>query len=74
MLKNPVSMKEILIGKIHYPFLCQVSLALLLDVSAGNFQRALVYESAMLRNQMGMHSISEMFTMQGPPCAPTSQG
>jgi hypothetical protein len=36
-VKNSVmSMKKILTGKIHWPFLCQVSPALLLYVSAGN--------------------------------------
>jgi hypothetical protein len=44
--------------------------ALLLDVSAGNCQRALVDESGMIRNLMGMHNGSEMVTVQGLPCLP----
>jgi hypothetical protein len=38
----------------------QVSLALLLDVSACSCQRVLVDESEIIRNQMGMHNKSEM--------------
>jgi hypothetical protein len=37
---------------------CQVSPALLLCVSAGICQRALVDESGMIRTQMGTHSKS----------------
>jgi hypothetical protein len=53
----------------------QVSPALLLGVSAGNCQRALVYESGMIRTQMEMHSRSEIVAVYGMPCAiPTRNG
>jgi hypothetical protein len=48
----------------------QVSPASLLEVSAGNCQRALVDESGMTRIQMGKHNRTEMVTVQGLPCAP----
>jgi hypothetical protein len=51
----------------------RVSLALLLDVTVGNCWRALVGESGMIRNQMEMHTISEMVVVQGSPCARTPQ-
>jgi hypothetical protein len=41
----------------------QVSPTLLLDVCAGNCQRALVDESEIIRNQIQMHSRSEMVTL-----------
>jgi len=47
---------------------CQISPALLPDVSAGYCQRALVDESGMIRTQIGMHNRSEMFTVHGMPC------
>jgi hypothetical protein len=71
MLKNPVSMKEILHRHNTTTIFHQVSPALLLDISAGNCQRALVDVSGMVRTQMGMHNISEMVAVQVPPCAPT---
>jgi hypothetical protein len=46
----------------------QVSPALLLRVSVGNCQRALVDESGMVRIQMGTHSRLEMVTVHGTPC------
>jgi hypothetical protein len=74
MLKNPISMKEILRrAKLNGHFFAKV-LLLLLDVSAGYCQRALVDESGMIRKQMGMHIRSEMVALQGLPCAPTPQG
>jgi hypothetical protein len=49
MLKNPRGMKETLVGKfVDISHL--VSPALLLCVSAGYYQRALVDESGMIRN------------------------
>jgi hypothetical protein len=51
----------------------QVSPSLLLDVSASNFQKALVGERGMIRNEMGMHSRLEIVDMQGSPCVPISQ-
>jgi hypothetical protein len=74
MLKNATSMKAYFIGKIHWPFIHQVSPALLLDICAGNFQRALMDKSGMIRNQMGTNNRSEMVVMQGSPCAHTQQG
>jgi hypothetical protein len=41
---------------------------LLLDVSAGIFQRALVDESGMIRTQMGIHNWSEKIAVHGMLC------
>jgi hypothetical protein len=49
-------MKEILSQQKSWTFLAKLLLALLLDVSAGIFQRALVDESGMIRTQMGIHN------------------
>jgi hypothetical protein len=48
------------VGKIQRSYFREVSSASLLDVSAGNFQRTLVDESGMIRNQMGTHNRSEI--------------
>jgi hypothetical protein len=47
----------------------QVSVALLSDVSAVYCQRSLVDESEIIRTQMGTHSISQMISVLGTPCA-----
>jgi hypothetical protein len=60
MLKNPMSIKEMLCRKNSAAISCQISPALLLDVAAGNCKRDLVDESGMIRTQMGMHNRSEM--------------
>jgi hypothetical protein len=70
MLKNPMSMKEILHRQNSVLISRQVSLASLLDVSASNCQRALVDESGVIRTQMGMHNRSKIVTVQGSPCVP----
>jgi hypothetical protein len=56
MLKNYIDMKEIgyFVCKIQQPFPRQVFPVSLLHVSAGNCQRALLDESGIIRNQMGM--------------------
>jgi hypothetical protein len=56
MLKNPTSMKEILRVQNSTAISREVSFALLLDVCAGNYQRALVDESGKIRTQMGTHN------------------
>jgi hypothetical protein len=50
-LKIPLVRKRYFVDKIYRPFPRQVSPALLLDVSAGNCQRALVDESGMITHQ-----------------------
>jgi hypothetical protein len=55
MLKNPTSMNEMLCRQNSMTISLLSSPSLLLDVSAGNCQRALVVESGMIRNMMGMH-------------------
>jgi hypothetical protein len=65
MLKGPYSMEQILVGKNSDTF-CQVSTALLLAVSAGYCQRALVYESGMIRSQIGKHKRSVMAAVYRP--------
>jgi hypothetical protein len=45
----------------------QVSPALLLDGSVCNCRRALVDESEMIRNPMGVHNKTVMVTVQGSP-------
>jgi hypothetical protein len=67
-LKIPRGMIETLVGKIDGTF-SPVSLALLLDVSTGYCQRALVHESGMIRTQMGTYKRSEMVTVHETPCA-----
>jgi hypothetical protein len=47
----------------------KISSALLVGVSAGYYQRALVDKSLMIRTQMGKHNRSEMITVYGAPCA-----
>jgi hypothetical protein len=69
MLKNSTSMKEILFRQNSAAISHQVSSALLLDISAVNCKRAVVNESGMIRNQMGMHNRSEMVPVQESPCA-----
>jgi hypothetical protein len=54
-------------------FFRQVSPASLVGVSVDDCQRALVDESGMIRNQMGMENRSDMVAVQGSPCAPTLQ-
>jgi hypothetical protein len=46
----------------------KVSPALLLGVSAVNWQRALVDKSGMNGTQIGTHSRSEMVAVHGTPC------
>jgi hypothetical protein len=46
-------MKEILFRQNSTGICCQVSPALLPDISAGNCQRALMDESGIIRTQMG---------------------
>jgi hypothetical protein len=48
------------VRKIQWPFRCQVSSASLIDVSAGNCQRAQVDESGMISSEMGRHNRSEI--------------
>jgi hypothetical protein len=67
MLKNPTGMKEILCRKNSQPFLTKF-LLLHYEMSTGYYQRALVDESGMIKNQMGMHNRSEMFAVPGTPC------
>jgi hypothetical protein len=71
MLKNAMGMKEMLCRQNSAAISDQVSPALQLDVSAGNCWRALVDESGMIINQMGMYGRSEMVAVQGSLCAPT---
>jgi hypothetical protein len=73
MLKNPTSMKDRLHRQNSAAVCCQLSSALLLDVSAGNCQRAVVDESKIIRNEIGTLKISEMVALQGLPCASTPQ-
>jgi hypothetical protein len=68
MLKIPTGMKEILRRQISRPF-SPSSPALLLDVSTGNCQRALVNESGIVITQTGTQNRSEMFAVHGTPCA-----
>jgi hypothetical protein len=63
MLKNPKSTKEILRRHNSKAISRQVCPALLLDIPAGTWQRALVEESGMIITQMGMHNRSEMVTL-----------
>jgi hypothetical protein len=58
MLKNPMGMKGILHRQNSMAISHQVSHALLLDVSAGNCQTALVNASEMITNQMGIQNRS----------------
>jgi hypothetical protein len=64
-------MKEIFYRQISVSISLQVSPALLLHISDGNWQRALLDKSGMLRNQMGIHSKSEMVAVKELPCAPS---
>jgi hypothetical protein len=73
MLKNPMSMKGILHRQNSAAISPKVSPASLLVVYAGKFATALVDKREMIRNQMGMHSRSEVVVVQGSPCAPTPQ-
>jgi hypothetical protein len=52
-------MKEILRQQNSRPFIAKFLSALLLGVSAGYCQRALVDELGMFRTQMGTHNRSE---------------
>jgi hypothetical protein len=61
-------MKEILVGKTHKHF-SPNSPALLLGVSAGHCQTALVDESGMIRTQTREHSRSVMVAVFGSPWA-----
>jgi hypothetical protein len=56
-------MKEILRRQNSAAISCHVFPALLLDVSAGICQTALANESGMNKNQMGVHSGSEIFVV-----------
>lgn len=58
MLKNTTSMREILHRQNSAAIFRQVS-------PTGNFQRAVVDEAGMTRNQMQMHNKSEMVAVQG---------
>jgi hypothetical protein len=55
-VKNHMNVKEIVGRQNSSAIFHQVSLALLLDISAGNCQRALVDKSGMIRNQTGKHN------------------
>jgi hypothetical protein len=59
-IKNPTSMKEIFRRQNLIAISRQVSPASLLDISAGNFQRALMNESGSIRSQMGAHNRSRV--------------
>jgi hypothetical protein len=73
MIKNPASMKEILRSQNSSAISRQVSSASLLNISGGNYQRALVDDSGMIITQMGKHNRSEIVAVQWtlctiPPC------
>jgi hypothetical protein len=65
MLKNPTSMKDRLHRQNSAAVCCQLSSVLLLDVSAGNCQRAVVDESKIIRNEIGTLNRSEMLRCKG---------
>jgi hypothetical protein len=65
MLKNPAGTRRDTLWAKFTAISCQVSPALLLDVSAGYCQRTLVNVSGMIRAQMGMHNRSEMVKCLG---------
>jgi hypothetical protein len=60
-------MKEILVAKFTDNSR-QVSVASLLDASAGYCQRTLVGEPGRIRIQMGKHNRSVMIAGYGTPC------
>jgi hypothetical protein len=64
-------MKQILRRKNLTAISRHVSPDSVVDVSGGNFQRALICESGIIRTQVGSHNRSEMVVMLGSPCAPT---
>jgi hypothetical protein len=68
MLKNPTSMKEILLRKNSAAIYRQVSPTSLLGFSAGNCLRALVDESGMIRTLIGKQNRSVMVVAYGTPC------
>jgi hypothetical protein len=53
MVKNPTTIKEILLRQSSMAISRQVFATSLLDVSAVNFHRAVVDESEMIRTQRG---------------------
>jgi hypothetical protein len=69
-IKDPYSMKEILVSKIHTHFLpsfsCFATRYLLITA------RALVGGSRMIRTQMGKHNRSVMVAVYEMPCATDS--
>jgi len=65
MLKIPAEYERDTSSPKYTAIFRQVSSPLLLGVSAGYCQRALVDESGMITIQMGMHNSSEMVTVQG---------
>jgi hypothetical protein len=69
--KNYTSMKDILSRQNSAAVFFAVSSPSLLDVSAGNFQRASVDESGVIRAQMGSHSRPEMLTWCAHPVTVT---
>jgi hypothetical protein len=66
-VKNPCSMKGILVGKTKGHF-SSIYPALLLGACASYLQRALVSESGMIRNQMRKQNRSVTVAMYGTPC------
>jgi hypothetical protein len=53
MVKNPTTIKEILLRQSSMAISRQVFAASLLDISAVNFHRAVVNESEMIKTQRG---------------------
>jgi hypothetical protein len=51
------------VGKVQRPFLRQVSLASLIDESAGNCQTAVAVESGTIRNSDEIAHVSEMVAL-----------
>jgi hypothetical protein len=71
-VKDPYSMKEILLGTCRQnlqTFLAKFLPASLLGVPAGYCHRAPVGESEMIITQIGKHNRSVMVVVYGTPCA-----
>jgi hypothetical protein len=68
-VKESYECERYLVAKFNSNF-SQISPPSVLDVSAGNWQRALVDESGMIRTQIRMHNKSEMVAVQGSPSSP----
>jgi hypothetical protein len=65
MLKHPTSTKEIFRWQNSVVISREVPPISLLDVFAGDCQKALVNKSGMIRTQMGTNNRSEMVAVQG---------